>query len=262
MTDLTGNIPDYEMDYPANDYGEESDAMTDDRGSDHIEILVKDTSYDDEDDYEDQNSTSESPPEESESDTVKTAAASTRSAATSTRLDYVPGIDSIPDDAVEIVALWRDLNDGKLIIDLKGKIFASAAEIKSTKYEARFANVVKELVKIAVEGGLIKPVQFKETAIKSTSHAPTPAAQIPKEKEEAETAPAPTGIADEIEMYLQQRLRVHPEFAIRSIHVRPAPGGGVSIEVDDEAYETVSDVQDDEIRSFLQEVMEEWSGHH
>ncbi|MBZ0297349.1 MAG: hypothetical protein K8L99_32615 [Anaerolineae bacterium] len=65
-------------------------------------------------------------------------------------------------------------------------------------------------------------------------------------------------IAGRIETYLQHKLQVTPEYAGRSIHVHPAPDGGVAIEVDGIFYDAVNDITDDEIRQFLSNTIREW----
>lgn len=75
---------------------------------------------------------------------------------------------------------------------------------------------------------------------------------------------APTDIIPEIDIaraiedFLQHKLETTERFRGRSIHVRHAPGGGVAIDVDGRRYETVSDVDDEEVRAFLREMIEEW----
>jgi hypothetical protein len=69
-------------------------------------------------------------------------------------------------------------------------------------------------------------------------------------------------IAGAIEAYLQHKLRHTPEFASRSLHIHPAPGGGVSIEVDGQFYDAVGDVADPGVRQFLSTTIEEWQSRN
>lgn len=74
-----------------------------------------------------------------------------------------------------------------------------------------------------------------------------------------EPKPVPElNIAMAIEAYLQHKLRHTDGYAGREIHVHSAPGGGVRIEVDGEFFDAVSDVTDADVRSFLQETIQEW----
>jgi hypothetical protein len=61
-----------------------------------------------------------------------------------------------------------------------------------------------------------------------------------------------------IEAYLQYKKGFTDEYAHRSIHVLPAIGGGVRIEVDGTYYDSVGDVADSEVRAFLQATIQEW----
>ncbi len=65
-------------------------------------------------------------------------------------------------------------------------------------------------------------------------------------------------IAAAIEAYLQHKLRQTPEYAGRNIHIYPSPDGGVSIEVDGQYYEAVSDISDSAVRTFVAESIQEW----
>jgi len=69
-------------------------------------------------------------------------------------------------------------------------------------------------------------------------------------------------IAGAIEAYLQHKLSITPDYAGRSIHIYPAPGGGVSIEVDGKYFEAVSDVSDTTVREFLSDTISEWQERH
>lgn len=61
-----------------------------------------------------------------------------------------------------------------------------------------------------------------------------------------------------IEAYLQYKKGFDPEYSKRNIHVHPAPGGGVRIEVDGMFYDSVGDVADPDVRTFLQNTIQEW----
>jgi hypothetical protein len=69
-------------------------------------------------------------------------------------------------------------------------------------------------------------------------------------------------IAGAIEAYLQHKLRHTPEYTGRSIHVLPAPDGGVSIEVDGRYFDAVGDVDDAEVREFIAGAIQEWQERH
>src|SRR5262249_11356221 len=81
----------------------------------------------------------------------------------------------------------------------------------------------------------------------------------PKRGQKLEQKPVPEiNIAGAIEAYLQYKLQHSPEYAGHSIHIHPAPGGGVSIEADGKYYEAVSDVADPAVREFIAQAIQEW----
>ena len=65
-------------------------------------------------------------------------------------------------------------------------------------------------------------------------------------------------MAEMIEDLLQYRLMAHPEYVHRSIHIRPTIDGGLRIEIDGSFYEGIGDLTDEEVRTFLQEIVREW----
>ncbi len=84
-----------------------------------------------------------------------------------------------------------------------------------------------------------------------------------KIKRGEELPPVPEiNIAGAIEAYLQHKISVTPQYAGRNIHIYPAPGGGVSIEVDGKYFEAVSDVTDVPVREFLSDTIAEWQERH
>jgi len=84
-----------------------------------------------------------------------------------------------------------------------------------------------------------------------------------KRWQKADLPPVPEiNIAGAIEAYLQHKLSQTTQYSGHSIHIYPAPGGGVSIEVDGKYSEAVSDVADPEIREFLATTISEWQDRH
>ena len=84
-----------------------------------------------------------------------------------------------------------------------------------------------------------------------------------KRGQKVDLPPVPEiNIAGAIEAYLQHKINLTPDFTGRSIHIYPAPGGGVSIEVDGNYFEAVSDVSDTNVREFLSDTISEWQDRH
>ncbi|MCL4879148.1 MAG: hypothetical protein KJ064_21000 [Anaerolineae bacterium] len=163
--------------------------------------------------------------------------------AVSDSLTYVPGSNELPGDAVEMMRVWRDVSDGRLIIGMKDQLFGSLNEVQDAALRSRFKKLIQDLNQIA--------------SIQSVS-PPAPTPRPPA----SEPATPEMGFADQIETYLQAKLLRNPSLFGRSIHVHAAAGGGVSIEVDGQRYEAVSDVDDLDVRRFLQETIQEWESKH
>ncbi len=81
----------------------------------------------------------------------------------------------------------------------------------------------------------------------------------PKRGQRPVAEPIPEiNIAASIEAFLQHKLSMTPQYAMRSIHVRPAAHGAVAIEVDGRFYDSVGEVEDTAVRTFLSSTIEEW----
>ncbi len=170
---------------------------------------------------------------------------------------------SLPEDAVEVMRIWRDISDGSLIIQIGGQYYRHGAAISNPEQKRRFEAVVRTLsAMIGLPGGAPRK------AIPAPSAPPIspPAAEPPRRglfgKPKA-PEPEPTmSIADQIEAFLQDRLLASPQFSTRSIHVRPTLDHGVRIEVDGHFYDSVAEVIDADVREFLTNIMREWEARH
>ncbi|MCA0455861.1 MAG: hypothetical protein LCI00_17930 [Chloroflexi bacterium] len=90
-----------------------------------------------------------------------------------------------------------------------------------------------------------------------------PMRKLKRGQKPSEVSPVPElNIAGAIEAYLQYKLTHSSMYGGRSIHIYPAPGGGVSIEVDGQYFDAVSDVTDSSVREFLSETIAEWQERH
>ncbi|MBN1286995.1 MAG: hypothetical protein JXB47_16465 [Anaerolineae bacterium] len=194
-----------------------------------------------------------------------------------------------PADAVEVLRVWRDLADGSLIIDFGHRRYRDLRQLTDPDLRRRFAGVLRSLMQMAQV--LAPPArQTAPTPPSASSYVPPDVSglkqsvQATKEKPGApgEKSPhmlrqigrvmigqrptpgpapseqsAPT-IAEQIDDFLQYKLQHSPQFAGRSIHIRPNIAGGVTIVVDDKAYEGVGDVEDLEVRQLIQSAIQEW----
>jgi hypothetical protein len=206
-----------------------------------------------------------------------------------------------PADSIELLRVWRDLSDGSLIIEIGGQRFTSVSELQGANLDRRFVNVVRDLtamLRTAAEQPSAPPKTSPKAAAAAPQPAPTarpPEVAGKPESPAKKPAPPPAdgelpsmapgtmfkqmgrvamghkpepleeapvlSIPDQIEQVLQKHLADLPEYADRSIHVRPSPFGGVRIEVDGQFYEGVGDVPEDQVRALIQDAVREWEKH-
>lgn len=192
-------------------------------------------------------------------------------------------------DAVEVMSVWRDLSDGKLIIQMGNQRYRALSEIPSTELSRRFVAIVRELwamVNNATALGTGAQLASGESApavplpdtptgsmkarmglLTADQEQPKPhmlkqvARQMAGQKPVSPPEP-PAGIAGSIEDFLQFKLSNTPQFATRSIHIRPTHDQRVRIEVDGHYYDAIGDVIDPDVREFLFAMMREWEARH
>lgn len=173
-----------------------------------------------------------------------------------------PTPNSLPDDAVELLRLWRDISDGTLLIQIGGTIYRHPSEIAAADQQRRLTALVRELNNML--GDMPRPIPTSAApSLPSTAPILPEVTEKPKGLFNRKAAQEqPTGIADAIEAFLQARLLGSPQFATRSIHIRPTPDHGVRIEVDGHFYDSISDVIDPDVREYLEMMMREWEARH
>jgi hypothetical protein len=184
-------------------------------------------------------------------------------------------------DTVEVMRIYRDLNDGSLIIQMGNQRYRTLDEVKNPDLARRFSAVVRELWAM-VSGSAVRdlppitplpaasssatpPGLLSRTATTETDASkPNRLSRLTQQLRggKSQKPEEPQGIAYAIEEYLQFRLVNSPEFATRSIHIRPSVDHGVSIEVDGHYYESINDVVDADVREFLSTVTKEWEARH
>ncbi|MBX3081271.1 MAG: hypothetical protein KF716_06520 [Anaerolineae bacterium] len=193
-----------------------------------------------------------------------------------TPLSSLSSSDDVPADAIEVMRIWRDVNDGGLIIQMGNQRYRSADEIQSPDLLRRFTAVVRELS--AMIGGVVAPQGSIRPLPPASPMPPMPrpasnfsfsGSESPKSGgvlnrlmgRPAAPPPAsdqPAGIAASVEEYLQSRLLGSPEFAQRSIHIRPSLDHGIKIEVDNRYFDSIAEVDDPAVRDYLLTMMREW----
>lgn len=189
-------------------------------------------------------------------------------------------------DAAEVMTIYRDVAEGGLLVQIGTQVYRHPPASADSEFKRRFAATVRDLSSViatpppAAKAESAAPVPPPAPAPRATGEIPglrmPPAAvplpgDLPKFKMPDVVEPPKRGrrrppsepipeinIAQAIEDYLQFKLASTDRFPGRQIHVRSAAGGGLRIEVDQASYETVADVADADVRTFLQESIEEW----
>ncbi len=166
-----------------------------------------------------------------------------------------------------------------MIIRIGDQAYRNPPAVADADFKRRFHTILRDL------GGAPPPVEAKPVPPKAaTGEVPAAASAAPpmfaadepipgdlpkftipdnpvkpKRGQRPVAEPIPEiNIAASIESFLQHKLGRSPEFGGRSIHVRSALHGGVTIEVDGTFYETVGEVADDEVRDYLTATIAEW----
>jgi len=65
-------------------------------------------------------------------------------------------------------------------------------------------------------------------------------------------------LAAAIETYLQYKLQHPQDYQERKIHIHGTPTGTIRIQVDETYYDFVDEVEDSDVRAFLQQTIAEW----
>lgn len=187
-------------------------------------------------------------------------------------------------DVIEVLAILRDTEAGGLLIRMGDQLHRHPPALADAEFKRQFNNTIRDLYQSIGDTALNKRATGEtaaasaEAASEPAKAAPPPAVppsaampgDLPKfkmpdviekpkrgRKTPKEAIPE-INIASAIEEYLQFKLSSAPQFAGRAIHVRPAVGGGLRIDVDDQSYETVGEVEDQAVRAFLQSAIDEW----
>lgn len=193
-------------------------------------------------------------------------------------------------EAVEVFTVLRDVAEGGLIVQIGDKAYRNPPAFADTEFKRRFHSTLRDLSVAAQTPPapraqpVVQPASPAEDAnddmppldTTASSEVPRVSPYVsapgdlpkfrmpdnpvkPKRGQRPVAEPIPEiNIAGSIETFLQHKLSMTSQFANRSIHVRPAPQGGVTIEVDGRFYESVGEVDDPAVRQFLSSTIEEW----
>lgn len=170
-----------------------------------------------------------------------------------------------------VLNIVRDERDGRLVVVMDGVAYRSLAGKDALKKQ--FVDIMRDLNQVVTQPDdnppTGEPMPLEDVAPATPYLGEGVPGKLPSFRMEDHMTPTNKGsyevtsipelnLAESIEAYLQHKIRNTPAYRARVIHVLPAIGGGVRIQVDDVYYEAVSDVADADVRGFIQEAIQEW----
>lgn len=197
-------------------------------------------------------------------------------------------------EMIEIMRIFRDLSNGALVIQIGRDRYYSLDEISDPQVRRRFLGNAEAMAQFAqLKKGTSPLIDWApaSTTVNQSRPAPSPAQPAPNmppppppmpsaqpsappssrsplaiidqvvtggsggaKKDE----PPPKSMADEIEELLQYRLALDPQLNSRSIHIRSSEDGSIFVEVDGQNFDGIGEVSDEQVRSYLQKIVQEW----
>jgi hypothetical protein len=199
-----------------------------------------------------------------------------------------PQRDKNPKDLSQLVRLWRDRRNNKMVIEVEGRYFTSNEKLTARQQtvlqqigsellvwlnpqdnDNRVSSIVSPSVSTGSGVSPVPPVPTKQ--LKSNSMripepitVKPPSLQVgdilanaispePKTKEEE----SPKSIAAQIDEILQETLPKTP-LSDRAIRLVELPERGLVVLVDGQVYDGVADVPDLQVRQLIQYCVTEW----
>jgi hypothetical protein len=182
----------------------------------------------------------------------------------------------LPEDAIEVLRVYRDLSDGRLIVQIGDRYFRHSGDVRQPELLRRIATIIRDMMVqfVGSQSGLsasasgAAPLPTAETSAAGPLPIEPPAEvlkggfrKLAGSVVQSASQGTP-GIATAIEDFLQYKLINTPQLSTRSIHIRTTPDHGVRIEVDGHYYDAISDIVDADVREFLAVTMREWEARH
>ncbi len=144
-----------------------------------------------------------------------------------------------PDRMIPVATLLRDEVTGGLVVRVGEREYRSAAELLTSRDRQRIEYTLGDLNR-----------WFSLSPAKPTEREPPkPAAP--------ETARRPLTMVQQINQILERKLRDLPE-ARRAVRLVESSSGSVRVYVGVDAYDSIDEVPDPEIRRLIQEAVAEW----
>jgi hypothetical protein len=167
-----------------------------------------------------------------------------------------PEISTDSGSEQDLVLCVSRTRDAEVIITVRGQPYSRLRDIKDPAVGRLAVEAVKgvllfaeDLLPASVRRSLRSAKQQAKSSaeVKSTTGPAGEQAQL-----------APRQLVHEIDELVQERLRESPALADRGIRLREGTGGGLVIFVGNDHYESVEAVPDEEVRSVIEQAIEEW----
>ncbi len=190
---------------------------------------------------------------------------------------------------IQVMTVWRVPPLGKLVVEVEGVRVESLDEITHPAVRQRLLAAIGELMTFAggyqrladdgyapsltasnagpagvpqaTEDAQARFLASLEKEFLSTSQGTPPISNLSKSEQllVPPTPPSPSlNLVEEIDEILQRHLEAEPAMAQRSIHLQPAPGGGLQIEVDGKFYDRPASVEDRQVQLLIKKALQEW----
>lgn len=201
-------------------------------------------------------------------------------------------------EMIEIMRIFRDLSNGALVIQIGRDRYYSLDEISDPQVRRRFLGNAEAMAQFAqLKKGTSPLIDWAPAAATVNQNRPAPSVTQPPAETMAppppppppmpssqppapassrsplaiidqvvgggsgggkKEEPPPKSMADEIEELLQYRLALDPQLSSRSIHIRSSEDGSIFVEVDGQNFDGIGDVSDEQVRTYLQKIVQEW----
>jgi hypothetical protein len=193
------------------------------------------------------------------------------------------------DKELLVMKVWRVPPMGKLEVEVNGRRIQTLEQAGHPAVQQRLQTAIGELISFAggyqelvnqgfapslklssdaattqpssrVEAEFLKSLenQFDDEQGKRPNAGRTKEASVPAPSAPNEAETPLMSLADEIDAILQKHVRAHPRMAGRSIHLHPAPTGGLQIEVDGIYYKRPGEIPDKTVQLLIKNALLEW----
>jgi hypothetical protein len=191
---------------------------------------------------------------------------------------------------IQVMTVWRVPPLGKLVVEVEGARVESLDEVTHPAVRQRLLAAIGELMTFAggyqrlvddgyapsltaagsgpaaspqaTENAQARFLASLEKEFLSTSQGAPPLSNLSKSEQllvpPTPLAPPSLNLVEEIDEILQRHLEADPAMAQRSIHLLPAPGGGLQIEVDGQHYDRPASVEDRQVQLMIKKALQEW----